>query len=186
MIRNDLCNYSNLAIERTVLQVLMINLLAIQQRGVLAHACAVNDAGRGFLFLGVSGAGKSTLSRLWHQYTDANILSDDRVIVQKQGERYWAYGTPWHGDANFASPESVPIEKIFILQHGEVNQVTPVNGSKAVLMFLKRSFPTFWDPAGMDFTLKFLSDLSQSVPCYTLDFVPDASVLEYVRCLKSP
>ncbi|MBN1260708.1 MAG: hypothetical protein JXB35_08510, partial [Anaerolineae bacterium] len=78
-------------------EILVVNLLA-KGRGVLLHSCAVDDDGHGTLFLGESGAGKSTTARLWSE-AGVRVLNDDRVIVRQSGGRFWAYGTPWHGDA---------------------------------------------------------------------------------------
>ena len=163
-------------------EVLIISLLA-QRRGVLLHACGVNDRGRGILFAGTSGAGKSTLATLWEGQAGVTLLSDDRVIVRKREGRFWAYGTPWHGDVPVASPEAVPLERIFIIQHADENRVVPLTPFDAASRLLVRSFPTFWDAEGMAFTLEFLGELSQAVPCYELGFVADESVLDFVRCL---
>jgi hypothetical protein len=162
-------------------EVLMINLLA-QGRGVLLHAIAVKDGERGFLFAGTSGAGKSTMSTLWEGREGVTVLSDDRVIVREQEGRFWAYGTPWHGDARAASPDAVPLERVFLIQHASVNRALSLEPLDAASRLLVRSFPTFWDAEGMAFTLQFLGRLSQAVPCYELGFVPDRGVVDYVRC----
>jgi hypothetical protein len=163
-------------------QVLMVHLLS-RGRGVLLHACGVGRDGRGIIFVGVSGAGKSTLANLWRGQKDVTLLSDDRVIVRERGGRFWAYGTPWHGDARAASPEGAPLDQIFIIRHAAENSAARLAPADASSRLLARSFPTFWDAPGMAFTLEFLEKLSRTVPCYDLGFVPDASVVDFVRCL---
>ncbi len=163
-------------------QVLMVNLLA-RGRGVLFHACGVSDGGRGLLFAGTSGAGKSTLANLWKDREGVTVLSDDRVIVREQEGRFWAYGTPWHGDAGLASSERAPLDKIFFIGHAPQNRAVPLSPLDAALRLLVRSFPTFWNAAGMAFTLELLDEISQAVPCYELGFLPDESVLDFVRCV---
>ena len=163
-------------------EALIINLLA-QGRGVLLHACAVSDNGRGIIFPGTSGAGKSTLATLWEGQEGVTLLSDDRIIVRQREGRFWVYGTPWHGDARVASPEAVPLERIFIIQHASENKAIPMSPFDATSRLLVRSFPTFWDAGGMAFTLEFLDELSQAVSCYELGFVPDETVVDFVRCL---
>jgi hypothetical protein len=105
-------------------ELLFVNLLS-QGRGALLHACAVSDNGRGFVFAGTSGAGKSTMADLWKKHEGVAILSDDRVIVREMEGRFWAYGTPWHGDVKLGSPERAPIDGIFVLRHGEENRAAP-------------------------------------------------------------
>jgi hypothetical protein len=161
-------------------EVLVVNLLA-RGRGVLLHACGVRDGDQGLLFAGTSGAGKSTLTRLWEEHDGVTVLSDDRVIVREHDGRFWAYGTPWHGDAWAASPDIVPLERIFIIQHASENQAVALEPSTAVSRLLTRSFPTFWDAEGMAFTLDFLGRLVEAVPCYELGFVPEQSVVDFLR-----
>ena len=159
----------------------MINLLS-RGHGVMVHACAIKDGEYGLLFAGTSGAGKSTTAELWKSQKNAAILSDDRVIIRKHEGRFWIYGTPWHGTARFASPDSVPLTRIYFLKQAPENQLRALKPVDAHTKMLVRSFPTYWNPAGMDFTLGFLDELVQVVPCYELGFVPQDSVVDFVRC----
>lgn len=161
-------------------EVLMICLLG-QGRGVMIHACGIDDGGRGFLFAGNSGHGKTTMARLWED--EALILNDDRIVLRQREGRFWMYGTPWHGHHAGVSPRGVPVEKIFFLSHGEANTVRHLEGTAAVSGLLTRSFPPLWDAAGMHFTLGFCTELVESVACYELGFVPDGNILGFVRCL---
>jgi hypothetical protein len=169
-------------LEHPLDQVLMVHLLA-RGRGVLLHACGLSWDGRGIILAGVSGAGKSTLANLWRGRGGVTLLSDDRIVVRESGGRFWAYGTPWHGNARAASPLGVPLERIFVIRHAAENTAARLAPADAAARLLVRSFSTFWDAPGMAFTLEFLDKLSQAVPCYDLGFVPDASVVEFVQCL---
>jgi hypothetical protein len=174
----------NIPFEIVFAEVLTINLLA-RGRGVMLHACSVGDGETGRLFSGVSGAGKSTMARLWSPMAGVEILSDDRVILRKRDDRFLTYGTPWHGDARAASPRAVPLEQIFILEHADQNRARRLEPAQAATQLLVRSFPTYWSPAGMDYTLDFLAELTQTVPCYELGFVPGPEVVDFIRCVKS-
>ena len=164
-------------------ELLFVNLLSLG-RGVLLHACAVSDSGCGFVFAGTSGSGKSTVADLWKDQEGVTILSDDRVIVREEEGRFWAYGTPWHGDVNLCSPERAPVDRIFVLRHGGENSAVPLEASTALTSLLVRSFPTYWNPEGMGFILEFLGRMSRAVPCYDLGFVPDRSVIDFVRTIQ--
>ncbi len=161
-------------------EVLMINVLG-RGYGVLLHACGVRDGEKGLIFAGTSGAGKSTSAGLWHGQAGVTVLSDDRVIVRKQEGRFWVYGTPFHGSAWLASPQAAPLERIFILKHATENQITPLNPADAAARLLVRAFPPYWDAEAMAFTLQLLGEIAQTVPCYELGFVPDQSVVDFVR-----
>ena len=164
------------------LELLLIHYLA-QEQGMIVHACGIDDDGRGLLFVGESGAGKSTLSKLWHQENGAVIYSDDRIILRAKEGEYRMYGTPWHGEARFASSHGVILEHIFFLQHDHNNAIRPLNRVDTVVEFLKASFPPFWDSQGVAFAMAFLSDLTEAVPCEALSFKPDASIVDFVKSL---
>lgn len=161
-------------------ELLIVNLLS-QGRGVLLHSCAVSDNGHGLVFVGTSGAGKSTMADLWKNHEGVTILSDDRIIVRKMEGRFWAYGTPWHGDVKLSSPERVPVDGIFVLRHGEENSAAPLGARTALTSLFVRSFPPYWNREGMAFNLEFLGRMSKAVPCHDLGFVADGSVVDYVR-----
>lgn len=160
-------------------QVLIVCLLA-RGRGVMVHACGIDDHGRGFLFAGNSGHGKSTIARLWHG--EARVLNDDRIVVRERDGQFWMYATPWHGDYAAVSSEPVPLAAAFVLGRGSDHQVVPVSRLQASTRLLTRLFPPLWDPEGMAFTLDFLARLTAAVPCSDLAFVPDKSVVDFVRC----
>ena len=160
-------------------QILMIILLSLR-KGVLLHACGIDDRGYGYLFLGNSGHGKSTIAKFWSE-SDITVLNDDRIIVREKDGEFWMYGTPWHGDFNEVSPNALPIHKIFFLKHGEKNSAVPRKGAEAVSMLLTRSFPPLWDQKGMDYTLGLLDRMASRLSCYELDFLPDKKIIDFVR-----
>jgi hypothetical protein len=160
-------------------ELLMVNFLS-RGRGVILHASGVGDAGQGLLFVGVSGAGKSTLAELWSKMP-VTLLSDDRIIVRRKEGRLRMYGTPWHGDALISSPDSTPVERIYFIQHAPKNYVEELTPADATARLLVRCFPPFYDKAGMEFTLDFLGQIAQEMPCYELGFVPDAGIIDFVR-----
>jgi len=161
-------------------ELMMIHLLA-RGRGVEVHGCGVIDCdGRAYLFAGQSEAGKSTSARLWH-HEGATVLSDDRIVLRLREDRVWMYGTPWHGEQEFASPASAPLTRIFFLAHGPGNSVRPAGGAVAAARLFTCCFPPFHDHAGLDFTLSLLERIVDRVPCVELTFVPDPTVVGFVR-----
>jgi hypothetical protein len=157
----------------------MANLLGTGY-GVMLHACGVIHQGSGFLFAGVGGAGKTTTARLWENRMDARVLNDDHIIVRKKGSQFYVYGTPWHGQGGMALPEEAPLKRIFVLKQARTNQAISLSPTRAASDLLVRSFSTFWDKSGMRFTLKFLTELCQQIPCAELGFVPDSTAVDFV------
>jgi len=88
------------------------------------------------------------------------------------------YGTPWHGDAMFASPNNAPLTRIFVLEHGHGNVITPLNPSQAVAELFARSFVPFHRHEYVDSALVFLEELVDAVPVYRYAFEPDLRAVE--------
>jgi hypothetical protein len=166
------------------MELLMINYLA-QGKGAIIHACGIERKGKGILFVGESGAGKSTLANMWAQEAGVDLLSDDRIIVRKNGERFWMYGTPWHGDAAFASPQGVPVERMLFLRQGGVNSTKKIKGVDAVSRLITCSFLPHWDSQGMAFSMDLFTDLAAHIPCSEFTFKPDRSAIEFVKELTT-
>jgi hypothetical protein len=164
----------------------LLNLLA-RGRGVELHCSGVKDErGRGFLFVGQSGAGKTTMSRLWERESGVEILSDDRIVLRRLGDgRFSMYGTPWHGEAELSSRTKAGLAAIFFLRHGERNHLRDMNRAEASARLFSCSFPTYYDAAGLDFTLQFFEALTSAVPCRELSFVPEREAVEFIRRLET-
>lgn len=167
-------------LEYPLSEVLMIYLLS-QGRGLMVHACGIDDGGRGYLFAGNSTHGKSTMAQLWKN--QAFVLNDDRIVLRQRDGRFWMYGTPWHGDYTSVSPHGVPLHKIFFLHHEEVNSANRKDGVAPASMLLTRCFPPLWNVKGMSFTLNFCAQLVANIDCYELGFLPDQRIIDFVRNL---
>jgi len=170
----------------------------------------VRPDGTGNLFVGHSGAGKSTTTRLWTALEDVEVLSDDRIIVRRdevcggtgeqqiprfaRNDKYLArngnecvpntkmrmYGTPWHGEAAYASPGSAPLARIFILEHGHGNLLTQLSPSQAVAELFARSFVPFHRHEYVESALEFLQEVVDAVPCYRFAFEPNEGAVERI------
>lgn len=162
------------------LELLMVNFLA-RGMGVILHACGIARSGRGILFIGESGAGKSTLADLWHLEPGIEVLSDDRIIVRKEGDALWMYGTPWHGTARFASPRRVPVGRLFFIRHGNENSLAETKAGRAAANLIACSFPPHWDPAGMGLTIDLFNELVARCPCREFSFRPDRRVVDFLE-----
>jgi hypothetical protein len=156
------------------------NLLA-RGRGVEVHACGLIDPqGQGRLFVGVSTAGKTTMARLWENIPGVVVLSDDRIILRRKGEKIWMYGTPWHGEGGQSIAGSAPVAGIYFLKKAAQNGLAPLKEYDTVSRFFACSFLPFYNREAVDFTLGFLSEVAKEVQCYELGFLPERNVVEFV------
>jgi len=132
------------------------------------------------LFAGYSGAGKTTLSRLWLEQTGSVVLNDDRVIVRRRSGGYGAYGTPWHSQERAVSNLAVPLDRVFVVSHGPRNRAERLSPAAATAALLARTFLPYWDAEGTSFVLGFVQAMIEQVACFSLAFVPDLSVVDYL------
>jgi hypothetical protein len=161
-----------------------------QERATELHGTGiVRSNGVANLFIGHSGAGKSTTTRFWTSLEQVEVLSDDRIIVRLDDGRdgpagstgMRMYGTPWHGEAMFASPNSAPLSRIFVLEHGHGNVITRLSRSEAVGELFARAFVPFHRHEYLENALSFLEQLASSVPCYRYSFEPDERAVEKIQ-----
>ncbi|MCK4761080.1 MAG: hypothetical protein KAW12_02705 [Candidatus Aminicenantes bacterium] len=162
-------------------QILLMYILALN-KGAVVHSLAIPIGGRVYLFPGASGAGKSTLSRLFTDRAEQplSVLSDDRTVVRKIGETWKAFGTPWPGEAGAALNESAPLEAVYFLVHGGSNRVRKLDTREAAEKFLQVTSIPWYDREIMPELLFFCEELVNRIPCFELQFVPDAGVVDFL------
>jgi hypothetical protein len=96
-------------------------------------------------------------------------LSDNSVIIRKFGEGVYAInGTPWHGEERVGDAGWIRLDKLLIIHHAEVNPAKNIKPTLAAQEIFHRSFPPFWYPDGLQFSLDLIADLSQSGSCNDL------------------
>jgi len=166
-------------------EVLITHRLA-HERAIELHGCGIiGPDGASNLFVGHSEAGKSTTARLWSGREGVEVLSDDRIILRQdavrgESKQVVMYGTPWHGEAAFASPKSAPLARILFLEHGRGNVLTRLSPSQAVADLFARSFVPFHRHEYVSAALEFLQDVADTVPCYRYWFEPDERAVERI------
>jgi len=161
-------------------ELLVVNLLS-RNRGLLVHALGINDRGTGLLFVGRSGSGKTTLANLYQGQCGVTILSDERMIISLVGSEFVISGTPWPGGAMLASADSLPLRRIFFLEHARTNVLCPEKPATLAGLLFQQLFLPFWDRQCLAFTLRFADELLQTVPVHRLGFVNDSTVIEFIR-----
>ncbi|MDD5565851.1 MAG: hypothetical protein PHG31_03030 [Candidatus Omnitrophica bacterium] len=167
------------------LQVLLINYFALHTQGVFVHSIGVKDRdASGLLFAGKSGSGKSTTARIWHAHSHAMVLNDDRIIVRKTNGSFAIYGSPWHGEFSdylISRIESAALKKLFFIHHAPHNTVRQIGEREAFHNLYPTLFAPFWDKGLLKNTVAFSSDLIKHTSCFSLGFVNNKRVIDFVR-----
>ena len=159
-------------------------LVLAKQGGFLLHSASAIRNGKAFLFAGVSGAGKTTISRL--APADATLLTDEisyvrKLNVPRQGEDYFAFGTPFTGElAKLGENTSAPVAALYLLAKGAENRIDPVPAADAGRELLGNMLFFAEDQEMVHWAFQAACDFVHRVPVYRLTFMPDARVWEMI------
>jgi hypothetical protein len=155
------------------------SLVLARQGGFLVHAASAIRGGKAFLFSGVSGAGKTTISRL--APPDATLLTDEISYVRREGNRYFACGTPFAGElARVGENQSAPLNTLFLLEKGLHNRIEPVGATEAVQRLLRNILFFANDPSLVNLVFQAACEFASLVPIRRLVFVPDRRVWDII------
>ena len=94
------------------------------------------------------------------------------------------HGTPWHGEARYASPGNAPLARVFILEHGIGNGLTLLSPAQAIAELFARSFVPFYRHQYVDSALEFLQEVVSQVPCYRYAFEPNQDAVQRILELR--
>ncbi len=148
--------------------------------GLLVHAAGAVLDGRGAAFPGRSGAGKTTLCRLLADTPGVAMLSDDRVILRRRGDRWCMHGTPWAGEAGIASPGPVALGGLAFLVKGEAPRAEPLDPVRAAEHLLPVTSVPWFDNDAATAACGVLDRLAREVPACRLHGRADATTPAYL------
>jgi hypothetical protein len=138
-----------------------------QFAGLMVHCAGVIRGDRAALFLAPDSGGKSTVLR---RATDGFILSDDQVILRKQGSEFIAHATPL--GLMTSGPGSARLGGIFILRKADHFALEPLSPLELVCAFwrdpgnLSRLIPKSLKLRAFD----LFYDICHQVPVYRMSF----------------
>ncbi len=169
---------------------LSLLVLSLRARGGLVfHGVAADLEGQGIACVGISGTGKSTLARLL-EGAGAKVLTDERPVFRQwpppvpggeSSSSFRVYGSPWPSSAGFARNEWAPLRRLYFLEHGETDRITPLTSREAVSRLIHVATIPWQDPALLDPCLATVESLLSAVPCAVLAFRPTPDVVEVIR-----
>lgn len=166
----------------TFVYLLLSHLLLYRKMGIFVHASGVCDRNRGYLFVGPSGAGKSTVARLFEQKTKGSVLGDDIIAIWKGKGGPRIYGTPIFSTSSISPlKKGVPLRALFFLRHGRRNALKSLSPRDSLERFLSQTPSILWIPEALRFSAEFSFELCSSLPNHELSFVPDGTVVSFLR-----
>ena len=155
---------------------MMFAFATARRNTLMIHASVTMHQGKGYIFLGKSGTGKSTHSQLWiNNIEGCELLNDDNpaLRVEDNGE-VRVYGTPWSGKTPCYRNLVVPVGAIVDLHQAPKNEIRRLSIAEAysVLYVSFSGYRFMKDMAGGQHATS--EKIVMSVPCYSLNCLPDA------------
>lgn len=150
----------------------------------ILHAAGLCKYGKGFIFTGESGAGKTIVSKL--SLPEAEVLSDESVIVSKDHEGYWISHGPIKTEITNWGKKRIRLCTIFSLIKDDVNSVRRLNRSEMVRKLLDNLFYVNLSERRLlvdelEKRLKFIHDVYNHVTMYELRFNNDNSFWQEIE-----
>lgn len=156
---------------------LILYMLTTQHEALMVHASGVAHNGKGHLFSAVSGTGKSTMAHLWEK-CGACIINDDRLIIRRSTDGYELHNTPMYYKD---SPRSTKLSSIHLIYQNKTGHCTPIGGATALAKVMGNTILHNYNPKHIKHHLKFISELTQAIPCYETGFAIDTSIVEFIQ-----
>jgi hypothetical protein len=153
--------------------------LLAKQGGLLLHGCSVRQQERGWLFLGHPGVGKTTMGRLWQSRQGA-VLNDEYSIVRSCDGRIDVCGTPWLGTGRMCAAGQARLERVFFLEHGLRNVLSPVRPVEAFSRLLEHVYLPLWDEAALEAAIATCASLAGELAFYRFGFVPQPEAVDFL------
>jgi len=157
--------------------------LAVKHDGLLLHSAGIIRNGNGYIFPGVSGTGKSTIAGL--ATSQEQVLSDELVVIRKQGEDYLVYSTPFFGTNNSAECNSRALLKAAFLPVKDSQVYLKKARPAPALTKLMSSVLFFSRQDELNYRLMDISaGLVDRIPFYEMYFRRDNSFWECINELE--
>ncbi len=143
-----------------------------EQGGFFLHCAGLVDKGAAYLFFGPSDSGKSTMAEL----ADADaVLSDEAVIVKKNGSDWTAYGTPFSGMLEVGENTAAPLAafvKLTKADAGEPMDCVRMTGRRATQELLRSVIALDDGPDAKARAAANALEAAADVPVYDFTFFP--------------
>ena len=156
---------------------IIMHYMTIKTNSVMMHASCAFDGQRGRMFSGFSGVGKSTMSRIWAEAGNT-IINDDRLIIRELENKFFVYNTPmYYKDI----PKKAPLNAVYLIHHSPENKIQKLKGALAASRTMAFCIQNNYDQNFVAERLDFFVRLAAAVDIYDLGFVPNASVIEFIK-----
>lgn len=156
---------------------ILLYYILLKNNGFILHGSGTFDGAKGRIFTGVSGRGKSTISQLWKD-SGALRIQDDRLIIRNIEGTYFMYNSP------MLVPEvsqKAPIDEIFFIYHAKQNESKRLSAGDGFKQLLPNCVQHHFNEEFIRLFIQSVNDFSGKVKFFDLGFVPNDSVVAYIK-----
>lgn len=153
----------------------------LRRRRVFLHAACVQTCLGGILFSGPSGVGKSTQARLWQTYRGSRLINGDRTILSKQGDTWWAWGSPYAGSSRCYVNAKVPVRATVLLEQGPRCMLRRLGPGEAFRKLYAGMTLNSWNRAHVLTACDLASELAGEIPVYTFTCTAEEAAVDYLE-----
>lgn len=164
-----------------ILQLFPVRQLLIRYDALILHSSRISLRGKAILFTAPSQTGKTTQAKLWNQYENAEIASNDRTLIQKEKAGFYTYGYPVDGSSPVYSNQRIPLAAVVVLKQGKENKTERLPAGKALKHLMEQTVADAWNTDELISLQNLWMDLLEKYPVYLLTCTPDQRA---VLCLK--
>lgn len=169
-------NYSH-----NICDILSLETLLLHYNGFILHSSFIRWQQQGILFSAPSGTGKSTQADLWVEYEGAEIINGDRAGLRLIDGVWQAYGLPYAGSSHIYRNENAPVAAVVVLRQAKENRIRRLRAAEAIRFLYPEVTAHHWDREFVDRILNLLMELTEAVPVYLLECLPDRGAVELVK-----
>lgn len=157
----------------------------LQLGGMVLHASYVDWEGVGILFAAASGTGKSTQAELWAQYAGAGIINEDRVLLRRKNDVWYAYGYPCCGSSDICINRTRPVRMIVVLGQDDKNRIAEMTAPEKIRALLTGTEVYVWNQTEVERALYLTERMIMDIPVVKYGCLPDQSAVwtlqEYMK-----
>ena len=163
------------------LQLFPVRQVLAKYQALVLHSSRILTGGKAVIFTAPSQTGKTTQARLWNQYTDAEIVRNDRTLIQKEERTFYTTGYPVDGsDPVYSSRKLLP-GAVVVLRQGVENQVERLTIRKALKYLMEQTVADIWNAEEIGILQNLWLDFMEAYPVYLLTCTADRRA---VLCMK--
>lgn len=155
---------------------LIIQSIIIQNNGFFIHGSGVNYKNNGIIFTGKSGKGKTTISNIYNNF-EIYVIHDDRLIIRKINNHYLMFNSPM---INVTKQTKSNINKVYSIYHSNKNYVKELSKTEVYKHIIPNIIQHNIDNELIVLLSDTYTDFFKSVDFYTLGFVPDNHIIDFI------